>query len=118
MGLTVLVDDLRNIEAADVILRTYYAAVTTLVYSDFLIWDQVDVLLMDHDLGDPAPNRTGYDVLCELESATRSDEGGFHCIRNVELITSNPVGRDRMACLLRANSFVESKPGFFRNLHL
>lgn len=47
------------------------------------------MLCLDHDLGN-ATEKTGYDVICFLEENT-------HFLpKEIFLVTSNPVGRQRM----------------------
>lgn len=82
-----LIDDERN-GIVDAIARNYDTGIMLL---KALRWE---LLYLDHDLGDPEPGKTGYDILCFLES-------------NVELIpkkimlcTSNPVGMQKMRVVL------------------
>jgi hypothetical protein len=81
-----LVDDIRTGGNEDVIARTPQAGKELL---SKISWEGV---ILDHDLGDYS-TETGYDVLCwALE---------HNCLPNhVHLITSNPVGRQRMRVAL------------------
>lgn len=49
-----------------------------------LIWDMV---YLDHDLGG---EQTGYDIMCWLEA------NPVYLPKEIVIITSNPVGRQRM----------------------
>jgi hypothetical protein len=53
-----------------------------------------ETVALDHDLGD-AGSPTGYDILCAME---RGELRRPKCIR---LISWNPVGRARMAVVVR-----------------
>lgn len=57
-------------------------------------------LYMDHDLGDESAE-TGYDVL------TWALEHGV-CPPNVQMVTSNPVGRDKMGQALEAHGYTKT----------
>jgi hypothetical protein len=57
---TLLIDDLREI-AADRVPRTFSEGIQALREGPW------DLLFLDHDLGDPNPRHTGYDILCWLE---------------------------------------------------
>ena len=92
--LTILVDDERTLKP-DLIARTFEAAI---VLETSLNFEHV-VLLMDHDLGDPDPTKTGYDFLCHIEKT-----GNWPA--RVQLVTSNPVGVKRMDLLLTSNGFI------------
>lgn len=81
---TLLIDDLRNLPA-DMIARTYKAGIDALRYCG--PWD---VLLLDHDLGEPDPKHTGYGIMCWLEENKEFVPG------NIEFVTANPVGRKNM----------------------
>jgi len=69
----------------------------------------ISVLYMDHDLGDGID---GHEVLKQL--MTEEVAGGRIWPRVlppvVVLVTMNPVGRDRMAALLRDNGYHPSGP--------
>lgn len=84
-----LIDDVRDI-GADVIARTAESGLRLLAT---LEWEG---LYLDHDLGDGA---TGYDLLREALEAGRVPP-------QVILVTANPVGRQRMADLLRSTGYV------------
>lgn len=96
---TLLIDDTRD-EAApnimrrlDLIARTYWTGVDALVRMG--PWD---VLLLDHDLNSFAPETgkeyTGYDVMCFLEAHPGYLPG------RIEIVSSNPVGRQRMQVVI------------------
>jgi hypothetical protein len=54
-------------------------------------------LYLDHDLGEDAPNRTGYDLLLILQAERR-------CPAQVVCISWNPVGRKRIDAALASVS--------------
>lgn len=62
---------------------------------DLLLEADWKLVLFDHDLGDLASReKTGYDVLCWLEANPE------HLPEMAGLVTSNPVGRKKMATVL------------------
>jgi len=79
-----LIDDIRTLPDT-VIARTFEEGMEQI--RDHGPWD---VLYLDHDLGDPDPKKTGYDVLNWLEEFPSYLPG------KIVLVTSNPVGRLRM----------------------
>lgn len=88
---TLLIDDCRDLRA-DVIARNFEAGKHLLTTAG--PWD---CLLLDHDLssyGSDGREQTGYDIACLLER--------FPALRpqKVILVTSNPVGRERIAATL------------------
>ena len=102
-GLIVAVDDLRQLIDCDVVIRNFESAKLTIPN----IIDKIDYLKLDHDLGE---DKTGYDLLmwiCTLENR----------IPTIELITSNPVGRERMKqCLIHDMNYKEISYGVFINV--
>lgn len=84
---TLLIDDMRNIEA-DRVARTFDEGIEAL-RSHF--WD---LLYLDHDLGDPDPKKTGYDIMCFIESNQE------YMPAKILLVTSNPVGRQKMQAVI------------------
>lgn len=73
-------------------------------------FDEIRVLCLDHDLGD-VNEPTGFDVLSSLMLRWLVPE-------EVQLVTSNPVGRDRMANLLMDNGYQKSVNGLvFRRVN-
>lgn len=80
-----LIDDLRTIIGA-VTCRTYAEGIAALQAT---YWD---TLYLDHDLGE---EKTGYDVMCFLEANPDRLPG------KIKLVTSNPVGRERMEVVIR-----------------
>lgn len=62
----------------------------------------VDMISLDHDLGDEAIYGTGYTVAKAIEEM--SDAGTLRRRLNVYLHTQNPVGRKNMADALLAAS--------------
>lgn len=79
---------MRNIPA-DRVARTFEDGIKALTNEG--PWD---VLYLDHDLGEEAPNNTGYGVMCFLEANTEYLPG------RIELVTSNPVGREKMRVVI------------------
>jgi hypothetical protein len=94
MGITVLVDDERNL-IADVVYKSGSAAM-----DGYPSLSDVDLLKMDHDLG---PGQDGYDV---LKYILHSPLGRWPLPKAVHLVTSNPVGRMRMKGLLMDAGYV------------
>lgn len=85
---TLLIDDLRNIEAT-VVARTYAEGIQALRNDG-----PFDILYLDHDLGSENPNDTGYGIMCFLEE--------FRDLlpKRIELVTANPVGRKNMQVVI------------------
>jgi len=81
-----LIDDMRDLNC-DVIARNAHAGLQMLKSGIF------DTVCFDHDLGEH--QATGYEV---MSHAFRLDYMGG--VDHVQLVTSNPVGRNNMAMLL------------------
>ena len=83
---TLLIDDIRMIPAT-VVARTYDDGIRHLKYSG-----PFDILYLDHDLGcyNNGVEQNGYHILCWLE------ENPQYLPSRIELVTANPVGRQRM----------------------
>lgn len=96
MGITVLVDDAREGYTAHVVLRTGSAALD--LYPHIAKAAEVELLQMDHDLG-VGPD--GYDVLKMILNPDPRERRAAPFPRKVQLVTGNPVGRDRMKALLK-----------------
>jgi len=82
-----LIDDIRDLTAT-VVARNYFDGIDHL--KDNGPWD---LLLLDHDLAsfdDNGREKTGYDIMCFLE------EFQEYLPKEIQLVTANPVGRDRM----------------------
>lgn len=89
-----LIDDVRDSLGCDVVARNSIGAKAVLEKCSF------EGLCLDHDLGH---DQTGYDVLVwALEQG--------HVPPIVELVTSNPVGRERMGAALVAAGWVKKSP--------
>lgn len=86
-----LIDDIRDFNV-DMIARNGEAGLFLL---SFHVFDEV---YFDHDLGH---GMTGYTVL------TKALEEGWLDQTKVMLVTSNPVGRDKMVCALDHHGFQE-----------
>lgn len=84
---TLLIDDLRNIQA-DRVARTYDEGIAALQEG------QWDVLYLDHDFGDPDPHKTGYGVICWIEAHPEMKPG------KIVIVSSNPVGRKQMQVVI------------------
>lgn len=82
-----LIDDLRNQEGAT-IARTFEDG---LIYLAAESWD---LLLLDHDLGNPDPDKNGYKILCWLEENTQ------HIPGEIMLVSANGSGMDQMKLVL------------------
>lgn len=54
-----------------------------------------DVLYLDHDLADPDPHNTGEGIMKFLEENT------LFLPKKIVLVTSNPVGRQRMNVIIK-----------------
>jgi len=81
---TLLIDDLRNLPA-DRVARTFDDGIAALQNEG--PWD---VLLLDHDYGDPDPAKCGEGIMKFLEVNPRLKPG------MIKFVTANPVGRQRM----------------------
>lgn len=97
---TLLIDDQRSF-AVDKICRTYEEGIAALSSEKW------DILYLDHDLGDSYEDEngihrelSGYSIMCWLE------EHPEHLPLEIEFVTANPVGRDRMA-LVRSKLYDE-----------
>jgi hypothetical protein len=86
---TLLIDDMRDIKASKV-ARNYTDGLTALTSEKW------DVLYLDHDLASyvDGAEKTGYDILVFLE------EHPEHLPGKIELVTSNPVGRQKMQVVI------------------
>lgn len=97
MKRVLLIDDMRTntdpgCEEATVIARNYLEGLKLL-----LNFDDWDVLLIDHDLGDfgeEGNERTGYDVMCKLEEAVFLY--GHFAPPIIKCVSSNGPGRKRI----------------------
>jgi hypothetical protein len=96
-----LIDDVRDL-GADAIARNPAAARRLLALGG---WETVG---FDHDLGD-VNVETGYQVL------VWAIDNNF-LPNHVQLVTSNPAGRMRMAAALRYAGFDEENPSNFRRV--
>lgn len=99
-----LIDDMRSLPGVEVIARTPKAARKMLSLGG---WTNV---IFDHDLGyldeESKIAETGYDILkWAIEERLLPDK--------IELITSNPVGRENMAAALVADGYIRRNVVFF-----
>jgi hypothetical protein len=86
-----LVDDMRDIKGADIIVRNFEAAKMLLQNMDF------DQLWLDHDLGETEEN--GYTLLkwCFYYH--------YFPAKTIQLVTANPVGYVNMENLLLSHGY-------------
>lgn len=84
---TLLIDDLRNINAT-VIARTFDEGIKALKTERF------DILYLDHDLADIDDRKTGYGIMNFLE------ENRHLLPTKIVLVTANPVGRVKMQVVI------------------
>lgn len=98
--LHLLIDDCRNLDDMDLIARTYSVGISCLIMLS------VTHLYLDHDLGE---EKTGYDILKFM--ADYSILGFKHKMPGfIQLVTSNPVGKENMKNLLISEGY-SSKDG-------
>ena len=83
-----VIDDVRVIEA-DYTARTFEEGIAALK-----VGGPWALLYLDHDLGDPDPSKTGYDIINFLEANPKLLPG------RIVLVTSNPVGRKKMQVVI------------------
>lgn len=82
--ITLLVDDLRDIEGVDVTARTFDDGLQAL--QDY----EVALLYLDHDLGSLDDGSTGYGIVCWLEKNPE------YWPQQIIVVTANPVGRQNI----------------------
>jgi hypothetical protein len=85
---TLLIDDLRNIKA-DVVARSFDEGIEALKNQG-----PFKTLYLDHDLGDPDPRKTGYDIMCFLE------ENQQYMPESVLCVSANPIGRQKIQVVI------------------
>jgi hypothetical protein len=91
-----LIDDLRNFDGIDVVARTYESGKKILGLGD---WTH---LYLDNNLGDLWFE--GVDILQWVFETAPAIVPNF-----VQLVTSNPIARERMDNLLRDNGFIRQE---------
>jgi hypothetical protein len=89
-----LIDDMRDIKGADIIVRNFDAAKRILQNMDF------DQIWLDHDLGEIEENRNGYTLLKWYLSDYSADTAKI-----IQLVTANPVGYTNMENLLLSHGY-------------
>ena len=95
MGFKVYLDDVRNPKTDDwIIIRN----VPHLIMLIKLIGDQIDVISLDHDLGENTPS--GYDFVKWLEKQVF--EGKYSAVPDLRVHSANPVGRKNLESGIRA----------------
>lgn len=82
-----LIDDMRDIVGMTKVARTFEQGIEALKEGNW------DILYLDHDLGQPEP-KNGYKIMCWLE------EHPEFLPKKIILVTSNPVGRQKMQAVL------------------
>lgn len=96
----VLIDDMRNLDHVDAICRHSKGAKRFLEQMK----GNFECLMMDHDLG--LESEDGYQILTwALENDLVPDK--------VEMVTSNPVGRERMGLALINAGYTKKNPGYY-----
>lgn len=101
--ITVLVDDVRTYECANITIRTYSEAVEFFSYHR----NQPIRLMLDHDLGDKRIDHTGYTLITRILE-------DFKCnIVSVDTVSSNPVGAANIERCLLANGYDKVGPRSF-----
>lgn len=91
----ILIDDIRNIEGMDIIIRNYEHAK---MITPLLFYNNEIHLFLDHDLGG---EKTGYHFICYLiENALTWAEEDYkvHSFMptRVTIVSANPVGRQNI----------------------
>ena len=100
MMLRLFVDDIRNApDPSWIVARTYFEAIQCLRYLP------IDVLSLDHDLGE---YKTGYDVICWLEERVRSDPD-YYSPRFICCHSANPVGKKKIEAAIKSIKDYEKK---------
>lgn len=92
MNKVLVIDDIRVFHYATKHARDYWDGIKALES------ERWDLLLLDHDLASIDPNGreyTGYDILCYLEQNPQ------YLPSRIDLVTANPVGRQRMQALIQ-----------------
>lgn len=88
---TLLIDDVR-VMAASRVARTYDEAIAQIKEKT------PDLLLLDHDLGEIEPNKTGYGIVLFLEENNIKP-------KEIRLVTANPVGAMKMEAALESMGY-------------
>jgi len=87
MKRVLLIDDFRDFDDVTLIARTGEKGIEIL--KDI---DNIDLLYLDHDLGDGI---SGYDVMCWLEN------NPYALPTEIVCVSANPVGRDRINMVIK-----------------
>lgn len=87
--MNIFLDDIR--QAPDNYLRAYTAPSTI----ECLKYNEVDILSLDHDLGDTYGCGTGYDVVCWIENEVATNKD-YIPPKKIVVHSANPVGRSKM----------------------
>jgi hypothetical protein len=95
MGFKVFLDDVRPVPQPDWILIKTVPELIALIQ---LIGEQIDVISLDHDLGENTPS--GYDFVAWMEKKVFDKE--YTGIPELRIHSANPVGRKRMESGIRA----------------
>jgi hypothetical protein len=92
---TLLIDDVRTIEAVDIIARNYFSGIEML---KSYVWEE---LLLDHDLAsydETGKEYTGYDVMCWIEQNLPIEK----IPKTIRCVSANPVGRAKIEQVIEA----------------
>lgn len=89
--ISILIDDERNLEGADIIVRNPTLAIKVCCSLQSFTYDIF--LMLDHDLGHEDPFYNGAGLLPHFI--------GINTIKKIQLVTSNPVGRANMEAILK-----------------
>ncbi len=86
------IDDERPCPEGWVVARTFEDAVVAVTTQD---WDEI---AFDHDLGDPAPAKTGYKIATILADEVLA---GRRKLPRCSIHTANPIGWKRIYAVLK-----------------
>lgn len=92
----VYLDDVRQAPEGWVLVKTPKEMI------DLISKNKVDIISLDHDLGDDKNIGTGYDVLLYIEEALYTNKEDIFLpfgVPKILLHTANPVARKRMAVI-------------------
>jgi len=97
--LWLLIDDMRDSMGCDIVARNAKAAKELL----FCLHGKLECVIFDHDLGE---EESGFDVLkWALKNDMVPDQ--------IQLVTSNPVGRQNMENILRDHGYTSNDGRIF-----
>jgi hypothetical protein len=79
--------------------NTWIVATTAKKAIQVLNMNKVQVLSLDHDLGDP--DETGYTIICWVEEQTVTNPN-FHLPETILVHSANPVGSQKIRRAIRS----------------